>query len=161
MNQGPLDEVYILTAQHVVLDNEYVRITFYNRHYIGAITDHQMLLGEVVLTDSGEDIAIVRVIMNDCQFRPVKVGNSLPSLGDPLWVSSYPGNRFFLSNGIMGGEMWGMGILTNHVHFGSSGGGVYNKDYELIGMVRMMSPPIAGHFVFVSKLMLDGYLEGL
>ena len=152
VDRGPLDEVYILTAYHVVLDNEFVRITFYNRHYIGAITGHQTLEGEVIL---------IRVTISDCQFKPVKIGSALPELGDPLWVLSYPGNRFYLSNGIMGGEMWGMGILTNHVHYGSSGGGVYNKDFELVGMIRAMSPPIAAHFVFVSKFMLNGYLEGL
>lgn len=161
VDRGSLDDVYILTAHHVVLDNEYVRITFYGRHCIGAITSHRTLEGEVMLTDSAVDLAIVRVTMSDCPARAVRVGKRLPSLGDRLWVSSYPGQRLFLSNGVMGGEMFGMGVLTNHLHYGSSGGGVYNGDLELVGIIRAMSPPLAGHFIFISRLMLDGYLEGL
>ena len=121
---------YILTANHVVKEND-VNIMFYNNDAVS---------GRVLYRSEKDDLAIVQMISPDYDFEALKiveeaqVGESIVVIGNPM------GNRFTTT----------VGILSNLSRFyknyfylqfdadvspGSSGGGIFNLDGELLGIV--------------------------
>jgi S1-C subfamily serine protease len=89
------------------------------------------------------DLALLRVQTPEC--APARFGDP-PRLGDPIWVVAYPwGRNMTLVGGIVSqvnGDQPGdrstasRFIVDASVSYGSSGGGVYDGDGRLVGVVE-------------------------
>ncbi len=89
------------------------------------------------------DLALLRAEADAC--APARFG-SPPGLGDPIWVAAYPwGRNMTLVGGIVSqvnddppgdGATATRLIVDASVSYGSSGGGVYDADGGLVGIVE-------------------------
>lgn len=89
------------------------------------------------------DLALLRVSTDACS--PAQFGDP-PSLGDPIWVVAYPwGRNMTLVGGIVsqvnadspGDRATAPRLIVDaSVSYGSSGGGVYDSEGQLIGVVE-------------------------
>ena len=140
---GQGTECLVLTSGHTLsqrLDTDQVSVLF-GRHR-GAGSKVSAVL--VAHRDTDEmDLALLRATSGECV--PGQFGNP-PALGDAIWVVAYPwGRNMTLVSGIVSqvnadqsGDRAAAPrfIVDASVSYGSSGGGVYNEDGGLVGIVE-------------------------
>jgi len=159
-NYGKVDCVYVLTCAHVVSANSLPFVIFskYEPMY-GLRMGIEVTIGRVLCRDWGTDLAVVETFVPKGTVRAARIGRDLPRLGDPLWCSSYPLGTYILTTGICAGQD-GTEILSSSIVFGgSSGGGVYNKRGELVGVVRKSTIHHVAGFVPVGRSAIEDMLK--
>lgn len=135
-------ECFVLTSGHTLShrsDKDQVFILFGRHHGAGkkeaAVVVAQRDVGEM-------DLALLRAPADECV--PAHLGIP-PSLGDPIWVVAYPwGRNMTLVGGIVSqvnmdqpdGAAAPRLIVDASVSYGSSGGGVYDAEGRLVGVVE-------------------------
>lgn len=130
------DEGYIVTNNHVIENADEINVRLFNGDEFSA---------EIVGTDPGSDVAVLRVDVNDLQAIPlgdsdnIRVGEMVLAIGSPLQ------ERFAhtVSQGIVsasGRSFVGLNLYENYIQTdaainpGNSGGALVNLDGELIGI---------------------------
>jgi len=153
---GPLTEdlnmVTILTALHVAraMPTPLIRVRVYNDK--GDIIAVVVAQGFAYSGYPSCDLATMWfTVSNKIRLKVAKItANRKFRAGEKLWLTSSPGGSYpLLSDGIFGG--WSRstiftsspgGYYTGGVSPGSSGGGVFNNLYELVGVAsRVVSSP--------------------
>ena len=165
------DLTLVLTAQHVA-DGE-----LGGRYLIK--TESEAGLGVLIHTDPLNDIAVLVLITELKDSKPIrwKTKKSISEVGESITYSGYPSWHSLLSfrGSIAGYELIpGRGqqiILQTYGYFGSSGSVVYDKDYNIVGIlwgVDVQRDGVHENIVWVSpiqnlniKLALEPFCVGL
>lgn len=131
------ESIQILTAAHVVVsfaERDMVMFACY------AFTDKMAMLSPIKLDLTG-DVAILKTVVKAKYNGPhVQVAKKEPKIGDKVFVIGAPmGKKLTMT----------LGIISNHMKrgerelyrtdaaafYGNSGGGVFNSDQELVGVL--------------------------
>lgn len=123
---------YVLTAHHVVMDPEGSRIS--------VVANNNRLTARVVKADEPNDLALLYVPAIDCpciqvSTRPAEIDAEVFHVGYPLYAK-FPIQ--YLTHGFVQDVQKGNLFITTNIAPGSSGGGVFTKeygDYKLIGVI--------------------------
>lgn len=139
-----IDEYNIVTANHVI--DGYNEVSVYVK---GNPTPY---IGKVVVASPETDLAIIRV---DTPFRSesLTLSERRQQVGDPVYVIGHPyGLEWSLSNGIIShiNRKTMEGVLNNvlqidaPINSGNSGGPVFDRFGEVIGVVSFGAPSADG-----------------
>ncbi len=96
---------------------------------------------EVLSIDTKHDVALIWI--SRYEYRP-QVRQGQPYLGQELWAAGYPNSRLTeeavltVTSGVLVSEVSGLYRVSNIVFFGSSGGGVVDREGRLVGVVSSM-----------------------
>ena len=128
----------ILTCEHVISDCV---------QQVVIVTDEKesatYLFAKKIRSDSRKDYAVLKV--NDFKITPARIGNpDKLRRGDRIYTVGNPeGYSKTMSEGIFSGykKINGQRYLqfTAPIYFGSSGGGLFNENGELVGIVARMA----------------------
>ena len=138
---------YILTAGHCTFDNDTGPLPGV---FVSNTMSGPMHFAKVLDRSWQHDLALIktRVLGN---ISPVKIAKYAPQVGDEVWVIGCPMNRDkVVSKGIVSAKTFpnmqlGKAFLIDaEVTYGNSGGGVYNIQGELVGI--LIETRGRGHF---------------
>ena len=139
--------VYVLTAFHVS-DKDELRIsipTYDSRGKLLFVTDG---VADKIESNEEKDVSVVRIQVHEGSVSKIahiktghdmKVGSTLYSVGCPF------GSIPIITDGILGKWMYNAetdeysGIFTGGVAWGSSGGGVFDEEGNLVGVLTNMA----------------------
>ncbi len=144
----------ILTNDHVVSGAQTITVTF---------TDGATASADIVSTDPTDDLAIIRTNANKSELHPatlgdssaLKVGNVVVAVGNPFGLagSFTTGVISGLDRTLhgVGGQADQEGLLQTDaaINQGSSGGGLFDTQGELIGITSDLENPDASTFAGV------------
>ncbi len=141
-----LRDGYVVTNNHVVKGASSISVVGVN----GSSTE---MKARVVAVDSKNDLALIKI--NDSRFSgfgsiPYSVRNTVAEPGTDVFVLGYPmtqymGEEIKLTNGIISSRSGYQGDITTYqisapVQPGNSGGPMFDKDGNLIGIVNAGIP---------------------
>lgn len=123
-------EVYILTASHVVKDSKVIFIT----------KRGTLAIASIVASCPKRDVAIIKIKGDYNNIAKFNKDEIYPSATEEIFISSNPlGIEDCISKGNISTYVYINGYYhictTASATFGSSGGGVFDKDFKLIGML--------------------------
>lgn len=138
---------YILTAQHVIDDDREPKITVYQFSKTGRVEDSKVTSG-VIMHESKELDFAIAVCSIETKDNPFYAANTIAkddfekvSVFDKVYAVGCPNRtQTYVSEGRIGGfdlkdTHWPKNIVhSSFIHFGSSGGALYNDKGELIGI---------------------------
>ena len=135
---GIADEVFILTAHHVIADADphNVFVTIPDKD-----GKDQIFIGEINNYLESKDLAMVKVYVKNGMCVPVRLSNNLCEVGDKLYAVGYPSGNLIVTQGISGRIIRNnkqTGVFTGGIVFGNSGGGIFNSKGELVGIATKM-----------------------
>lgn len=129
----------ILTAKHVAV------VPGFKRACNILVPDECQLLGPYVSSSAfwmEEDWALYKAHWMVPKMRPAKVSHKMLDIGDPIFAVGHPQRMHWVSHGHIGWKYELLGRssygLDSFVFPGSSGGGLFNKKGELIGIVTAL-----------------------
>jgi serine protease Do len=140
------NEMYVLTCYHVVddiikLNEGGLKVNAIIGYSLGETGDIDNLKSfvsfsaEVVKSDEENDLALLKVNYSDPNLSEIKIAEQEPQKGDTVYsVGSPLGLLRTVSKGILANKIEGFYLTDGTTTFGNSGGGLYNKDCELIGV---------------------------
>ena len=162
---------YIITNHHIIDGALDISVTTYGGTEYTA---------DLIATDAKVDIAVLKIQCENCHYAEL-AASEVPPVGTPIAVIGNPlGYNFSITQGCIGGvdrdvviegnEMTLM-QLSAPINSGNSGGGVFNSDGKVIGIVnaKLVSTSIEGiGFAISAKdattaandLMEYGYIRG-
>lgn len=110
----------------------------------------------IVKQDPTNDLALLKTEMIDNTLEVIKLADRCPSIGDIVFsVGSPLGMIRTLSKGVISNFIDGFYVSDNTCTFGNSGGGLYNRKGELIGVPAQVTgygKTAEGNFVPESSL---------
>ena len=137
----------ILTARHVVVDADEIRVTY---------ADGTQSVAEVSTTDPERDIAVLRTDQGPEVLVPAVLGSvATVNTGDPVYVVGNPlGFTASISAGVVSGfnrslpldddeTLDGLIQFDAAVNPGSSGGPLVNARGQVVGIVTALANPVA------------------
>jgi len=128
-------EMYILTCYHVVEGTDVVSVGYNKTDKTGRIGGMVIFAGEVIKTDIDNDLALVKTFVVDNNLEVVTLAKNEPKRGDTVYTVGNPlGIPRNISKGILSNKIDGFYITDALTTFGNSGGGLFNRDGELIGV---------------------------
>jgi len=140
------NEMYVLTCYHVVeeivnANNQGTKMNAVVGYTLDDTGDSEDLKSFVsfsafvVKYDVENDLALLKINYSDPNLEVAKLAEVEPQQGDVVYsVGSPLGLLRNVSKGILANKLVGFYISDNTTTFGNSGGGLYNKDGELIGV---------------------------
>jgi len=142
------NEVFVITAFHVASQlaktTKLMNVIFYKYDHGGNLMGHTKITAFVVAGSEYLDIAVLWLsVPKKVKLTSVVFSNGmLNSIGSKLYACARPGKyRPIINEGILGAwhrlTLFGPlhGIFTGGVSFGSSGGGIFDKEGKCIGIV--------------------------
>jgi S1-C subfamily serine protease len=138
--------MYVLTCYHVVDDiiklnegglkvNAIVGYSLGETGDIDNLKSFVSFSAEVIKSDEENDLALLKVNYSDPNLSEIKIAEQEPQKGDTVYsVGSPLGLLRNVSKGILANKIEGFFVCENVTTFGNSGGGLYNKDGDLIGV---------------------------
>jgi len=138
-------ECFVLTSGHTLSRRSETDRVFvlFGRHRSTGTKVAATIVAHGETENGGIDLAVLRARADEC--APVHFG-SPPRLGDPIWVVAYPwGRNMTLVGGIVsqinadppGDRATAPRFIVDaSVSYGASGGGVYDADGRLVGVVE-------------------------
>ncbi|MBP2672224.1 MAG: peptidase and chymotrypsin/Hap [candidate division NC10 bacterium] len=138
-------ECFVLTSGHTLSRRSETDRVFvlFGRHRSTGTKVAATIVAHGETENGGIDLAVLRARADEC--APAHFG-SPPRLGDPIWVVAYPwGRNMTLVGGIVsqinadppGDRATAPRFIVDaSVSYGSSGGGVYDADGRLVGVVE-------------------------
>ena len=139
-------EMYVLTCYHVVEEivlmnnsgqkiNASIGYTLDDTGDMDNLKSFVSFSAEVVKYDVDVDLALLKVNFSDPNLVEIKIAEQEPQKGDTVYsVGSPLGLLRTVSRGILANKIEGFYLTDGTTTFGNSGGGLYNKDGELIGV---------------------------
>ena len=139
-------EMYVLTCYHVVDDivklnkagmkiNAIIGYTLDNTGDMDNLKSFVSFSAEVVKSDEENDLALLKINYSDPNLSEIKIAEVEPQKGDTVYsVGSPLGLLRTVSRGILANKIVGFYLTDGTTTFGNSGGGLYNKNGELIGV---------------------------
>jgi serine protease Do len=127
----------IAVTDHILATNCHVALT---GNYLGIVLNNEFKLGTIFFRDVNRDICFVEV--PGVKFDPVKIRNSKDvKIGEQVYAVGNPeGLEKSISQGIVSNkkpDRGGFVLQTDAtVSFGSSGGGLFDQNGELIGITN-------------------------
>lgn len=124
------DRGLLVTNKHVIDNANYIMVDLNNKNYVG----------RVVFVHPNLDIAFLKIKPKKKTIHHVKINPELPEYGDVVYSLGSPlGVKRFLSRGVVSKLTLFNGayplIFTDaFITNGSSGGGLFNEDGELVGI---------------------------
>lgn len=126
------DDGWVLTARHVVENQDVVVITMF---------DESKHMSINIIADSNSDIAILKIDIEDASH--VRLSGGYPQLGEPVFVIGHPLGMFYsISSGIVSNvhidkAPYGSDLIVTdaEVTWGNSGGPLLDMDGHLLGIV--------------------------
>ena len=140
------NEMYVLTCYHVVeeivnANNQGTKMNAVIGYTLDDTGDSENLKSfvsfsaYVIKYDVETDLALLQINYSDPNLEVAKLAEVEPQQGDVVYsVGSPLGLLRNVSKGILANKLVGFYISDNTTTFGNSGGGLYNKDGELIGV---------------------------
>lgn len=131
-------QLIVLTAAHVV------RAFGKEEIFISTKFDNIKRLMKICKVSDEKDIALLCSVNKEVIPRPfVRISNKSPLIGDKVWVIGSPaGSNQVLTNGIVSNfeKISGKQLYRTNaeIYYGSSGGGMFNTDGELIGIAHLV-----------------------
>lgn len=130
------DRIFILTANHVAEDEPFLiaRVIFPNKKAI-------FIILRPVALDSHRDLALLESLpMDNLPNIFADFANKLPKLGERVYaIGSHAGDPHVVTSGIISKYELVKNVFYGktdcHVFNGNSGGGIFNKHGEFIGIV--------------------------
>jgi serine protease DegQ len=139
------DQGYVLTNHHVIANADKIVVT---------LTDSRQLDAELVGSDSGTDIAVLKVEANDLQDIPLadsetlEVGDLVVAIGSPFGLSQTVTSGIVSALGRVGllAEGYESFIQTDaSINPGNSGGALIDLNGELVGINTAIISPAGGN----------------
>jgi len=139
-------EMYVLTCYHVVaeiveLNNAGIKIDAIVGYTLGDSGDMESLShlvsfsAQVMKYDEDIDLALLKINMIDSNLEEIKIAEQEPKKGSEVYSVGTPlGLMRTVSKGILANKIVGFYLTDSTTTFGNSGGGLYNKKGELIGV---------------------------
>lgn len=136
------NKTYILTCYHVIdigtsessLQNTPTVARFIIDEH-GKLKGQLMYAAEIVKIDEMNDLALLMIFYNDDEMRVSPIAKQHPKKGDEIYSVGNPlGYVGTVSKAILSNIIEGFYITDGTITFGNSGGGLYNKEFELIGV---------------------------
>lgn len=154
-----IDEKKILTAAHCVSENVDVRYETYKDFLISNnISFENYHSAKVKKINNSFDLALIEIEKNDVDHGYAKLSSDGPKISDNVFIISHPnGNMYSFSKGYVSNfkkVTTENGFIrttqvTSTLWMGSSGGGAFNKNGELIGVCSMISSYVTGFSYFI------------
>lgn len=139
------EETLILTASHCIWNKDKTPMEY---GYIQFDNDDKYRV-EVEAYNRNQDLALLRVTDGIEEKDVAPIAEDSPMVGDKIWVVGYgAGVEDIMSQGIVSksntksihAPETHCILIDASVYYGNSGGGVYNDDNELIGVVIQIGP---------------------
>jgi len=138
-------QTYILTCAHVVADVVEAALTqkqsspaligYEIENERGYETGNVRYAAEIIKYDAINDMALLKMDWVDANLDVIAIANTYPQKGDVVYSVGNPlGVMKTISRGILSNHKEGFYFSDNTTTFGNSGGGLYNKNGELIGI---------------------------
>lgn len=137
-------EMYVLTCLHVIDDivalNEAglpvkATIGYYKNDNANIEQGKVTYEVDIVKYDREADLALIRVNAVDSSLEVITIAQEQSKKGDVVYSVGNPLNLIrTISKGILANKIEGFYLSENVTTFGNSGGGLYNKEGELIGV---------------------------
>ena len=130
----------VITAAHVIRSMQKRNIDI----YILTAYSVKTKLMHVSKINDGFDLALLIGNSKEVSDGPyVKVSNKFPSIGDSIWAIGAPlGDQLTVTRGIVSNfekeKTKKLYRITAEIFYGNSGGGLFNEQNELIGVVHAM-----------------------
>jgi len=136
-----VDEGIVITNKHVIEGATYYRIFSTNADDSVDIACYKDIGRTDVKINLDDDVAYIRVYIN-CEHGVVQFADGDPKRGESIGVIGYPSQgtlaesmNLYISTGSVTGEITNSWLRTDaYIHFGNSGGPLFNKDGNLIGI---------------------------
>ena len=119
---------------------------------ISVVRDNEALLqfkGKVLLLDKENDLCLIKVYNTKNKLIPIKISSKSPKIGDKVMAIGGPETIFpsktegYVISNIIGSYNKDKDLyMTLPASGGSSGSAIYNKNFELVGLLK------AGHLRF-------------
>lgn len=149
-------EFYLLTAKHV-LNGYNLRACSVNHNCIEL--DKNEVIGPFLSEEIDKDWAYWKIDKHDIPWdmEPVKVSKTKIKKGDQITVKGNPIGRFGdISTGFLTNKIGDLLFINARILPGNSGGPVYNKAGEVVGLVVAMDmDPRNGVFIESSGIAID------
>jgi S1-C subfamily serine protease len=136
--------MYIITAYHVVVENAElsksredigVTIGYPKRDYLDKIGGMILYGAKIIKVDEDNDLALLKTSCDDDNLNEIKIAEINPKIGDAVYSIGNPlGILRTVSKGVLCNIVEEFYISDNTVTYGNSGGGLFNKNGELIGV---------------------------
>lgn len=125
---------YILTANHII--NDYKDVI-----YIIIEPSKKIYETKLITSDEELDYAILSIIISEEEenklFLSAELSFSSLKIGDKIYIAGYPlEGTFHINDGYYCGIEDGLNKISADVIFGESGGGVYNNEGKLVGIIH-------------------------
>jgi serine protease Do len=149
------NKMYVLTCFHVIATSFFdensknmcnIEYELLDKTY--KVQGTVSYLAKIIKIDIDNDLALLEIYINDKNLVAIKLAKIEPIRGDIVYsVGSPLGLERTISTGILSNFIEGFYVSDNTTTFGNSGGGLYNKSGELIGVparvfVYFPFPPI-------------------
>jgi S1-C subfamily serine protease len=138
------EEMYILTAYHVIEENAElakvgfdvgVTVGYPRRDTTGRIAGMILYGAKIIKTDEDNDLALLKTSYDDENLNEMSLAITNPKIGDIIYSVGNPlGFVRTISKGILCNIIEDFYISDNTCTYGNSGGGLFNKTGELIGV---------------------------
>lgn len=136
-------ETLVLTAAHCIMEDDETPMKY------GFIDtgDENLYRVEVIKFHRGNDLALLKVTDKIKPIKAARIARLTPAIGDDIWIIGFgAGVGDALSKGIVSkvhGSSWrDIHVMQLDVTgwYGNSGGGAYNANQELVGVVIEFGP---------------------
>ena len=134
------DAMYILTCYHVIAEvyemkNVALRVKIVYYMHESKLQGAVVYTADIIRINENDDLALLKVNYNDCRLEEIKIADNEPLKGDEVYTVGSPlGSIRNISKGIISNIIEKFYITDATITFGNSGGTLYNKDAELIGV---------------------------
>lgn len=155
----------VVTSNHVVNGKKQISIR-------GVNGNMDALEGKVILNDENNDIAIIKIIDKsfvEIKNIPYNINTQLSKTGDEIFVLGFPlrstmGDEIKLTTGVISSRTGFKGDLSSYqisapVQPGSSGGPVFNRNGEVIGLISSKHTEAEGASYAVKSFFLLNIIE--
>lgn len=161
----------IATCNHIIENAKKIRVKGIDLDFSKSYN------AEVLLIDRNNDLALIKIIddnFNNLPQIPFKIKNDLAQVGEEVFVLGYPltdimGNEIKLTTGVISAKTGFQNDVTVFqisapVQPGNSGGPVFNKKGELVGIVnaKLMSGENVSYAlksIYLTNLLLSSEIE--
>jgi len=147
--------MYILTAYHVIRFNAELKeldipmavsICYMKNNEKNEFSGMTVYAADIIKYDKEKDLALLKTEVIDINLETIHLAEKEPEKGDTVFSVGNPLSLYrTVSKGILSNKIGTKYVTDNTITFGNSGGGLYNKKGELIGVPVQVIGYHSGH----------------